>query len=103
MNKNKWEEIRLSMYNLGINMKTVIKWRTKDVKNGYISNWDGEWYYHFKNGGYETIEWLEISTPNSTIKEAILNELKKIHILGKIQEGSIMIYGYPNDSSIFYL
>lgn len=38
MNKTKWEEIRLSMYNLGINMKTVIKWRTKDIKNGYISN-----------------------------------------------------------------
>ena len=103
MNKTKWDEIRLSMYNLGINMKTAIKWRTKDVKNGYISNWDGEWYYHFKNGGYETIEWLEISTPNNIIKEAILNELKKIHIPSKIQEGSIMIYGYPNDSSIFYL
>lgn len=103
MNKTKWEEIRLSMYNLAINMKTVIKWRTKDIKNGYISIWDNEWYYHFKSGGYETIEWLEILTPNTILKEAVLNELKNIHVPGKIQNDSIMIYGYSNDSSMDYL
>lgn len=98
MNNTKWEEIRIKMYNLSVCLKTSIRWRTKDMQNQYISSWDSEWYYHFKNGGYEMIEWIEISTPNKLIKEAVLSELQKIHVPGEIQSEKIIVYGYSAQS-----
>jgi len=53
MNNTKWEEIRNAMNDCSIN--TI--WRTKDVKTKYISDWDGDWFYHFKDI-YKNIEWL---------------------------------------------
>ena len=97
LNHTKWEEIRLSMYNLAINIKLAIKWRVKNIDNGYVSAWDSEWYYHFKNGGYEMIEWLEILTPDPSIQAFVLKELKKIHVPGKVQPESVLVYGYSND------
>ena len=53
MNDTKWEEIRWAM----VHYLKCIRWRTKDIENGYICPWDGEWFYHFRLGGYECIEW----------------------------------------------
>jgi hypothetical protein len=97
MNNTKWNEVRLAMYNLPY----IIKWRTKDAKNGYISNWDVEWYYHFMIGGYKTIEWLEIELTQET-KESVLNELKKIHVPAEVLESSVKVYGYK-DGNVDYL
>jgi hypothetical protein len=92
MNNTKWNEIRNAMY--GLNDK--IQWRTKDIENGYISNWDAEWYYHFIIGGFNTIEWLEIKFTSKN-KEKIISELVKIHVPGKILDETIIIYGYSEE------
>lgn len=99
MNNTKWEEIRLAMYNY----PSVVMWRTKDVETGYISNWDGEWFYHFIQGGYNTIEWLEIKVNNSKFKNEILDILRKIHVPGQITDNSIFVFGYSKDEPINYL
>ena len=90
MNNTKWEELRLGMHNL----TPPPKWRTKDLMNGYISNWDGEWFYHFKVGGYETIEWVEILFSSPEQKEMVLTELSKIHIPIEILSESIKVFGF---------
>ena len=99
MNNTKWEEIRLAMYNY----PSPIKWRTKSSVSGYISNWDCEWYYHFRLGGYETIEWLEINADNDRIKDDIVNILRKIHVPGEVLKESIRVYGYKRDGFIGYI
>lgn len=91
MNDTKWEELRLAMYSL---KNLCPQWRTKDVETGFIPEWDKEWFYHFRNGGYKSIEWVEIrsATPkqDSTVREI----LKKIHVPGeKIDEG-YRVFGY---------
>ena len=44
MNNTKWEEIKKAMNDCSIN--TIC--RAQDVKTKYISDWDGDWFYHFK-------------------------------------------------------
>ena len=47
MNSTKWEELRLAMYALG---DLHPKWCTKDIETGFIPEWEGEWFYHFRDG-----------------------------------------------------
>jgi hypothetical protein len=90
MNDTKWEEIRLAMYDYPNNRQ----WRTKDIENGYICPWDGEWFYHFRNGGYKSIQWLEIKAETEEIRNDILEILKSIHVPGEVFDDVIRVYGY---------
>lgn len=90
MNNTKWEEIRLAMHSLAVHPE----WRTKDLVNGYISDWDSEWFYHLKLGGYKTIEWLEIRYINHEQKENIVKELSKISVPLQANEETLKIYGF---------
>ena len=56
MNNTKWDELRLAMYKL---RERSPRFRTKDL-TGYLSEWDREWFYHFRGSGYVSIEWVEI-------------------------------------------
>ena len=98
MNNTKWEEIRLAMYEYPIS----VQWRVKNIDNGYISNWDGDWFYHFRLDGYDTIEWLEIKVNNDEIKNDIVRILRKIHVPGEVFKDHIKIYGYKKDGFIDY-
>ncbi len=91
MNNTKWEELRLGMYNL---KDLSPQWRTRDLENGYISHWEGEWFYHFKNGGYKTIEWVEIKVETKEQEKAILEIIKTINLPGKRVDSGFRIYGY---------
>jgi len=68
INNTKCEKIRLAIYEYP---KTV-QWRVRNITNGYISDWDEEWFYHFKLGEYETIEWLEIKIDSEEMKNDIV-------------------------------
>lgn len=100
MNNTKWDELRLAMHNLG---ELSPSWRTNDV-NGYICPWDGDWFHHFRQGGYATIEWVEIRTKTAEQTAAVLESLRKIHLPGlRIDEG-FRVYGYARDGvAINYL
>ena len=91
MNNTKWEELRLAMYELGA---LHPQWRTKDIDSGFVSHWDGEWFYHFSLGGYESIEWVEIKLTSPEQEAAVLSALKEIHLPGHQTENGIKIYGY---------
>ena len=57
MNNTKWNEIFHTFYdNEWSPEQPLISWRTKNIENGYISNWDGTWT-HF---GCEPREWDKI-------------------------------------------
>lgn len=94
MSNTKWEELRRAM----LDLETLSpQWRTKITDSGYICPWDGEWFYHFKDGGYQDIEWVEIRVTSSEQDEAVLNALKTIHVPGHRVENGFRIYGYSKD------
>jgi hypothetical protein len=93
MNNTKWNELRLAMYNLG-DLRPL--WRTLDV-SGYVSSWDGEWFYHFREGGYSSIEWVEIQVESADQDAAVSELLKQIHVPGHRIEKGFRIYGYARD------
>lgn len=91
MNDTKWDELRLAMYDLG---ELSPRWRTRDVESGDECPWDGEWFYHFRCGGYETIEWVEIRIDSPDQEQAVLSALKAIHVPGRRSEAGFKVYGY---------
>ena len=99
MNNTKWDEVRLAMYNLS----SSPQWRTKDIESGYVSEWDREWFYHFREGGYEMIEWVEIRSEDAEHKSEIIKCLEKIRVPGEIEGRIIRVYGYAVDKAVNYL
>jgi hypothetical protein len=100
MNNTKWNELRVAMDQL----KPRAQWRTKDVENGYISQWDGDWFDHLRLGGYETIEWLEIKITSAEQNASVLNVLQSIHVPGVKIAGGYRIYGYlPPGTPVDYI
>ena len=91
MNDTKWDELRLAMYALG---PLSPRWRTLDVENGYLSDWDGEWFYHFRNGGYKFIKWVEIAIATPEQRHTVLTELAKVHVPGHCTETGFRVLGY---------
>ena len=100
MNNTKWKEIQKAMHGL----QESPQWRTRCITNSYISNWYGDWFYHFSEGGFEDIEWVEIKTENEGQSKLILSLLKSIHMSGIKTESGFKVYGYlPDGESIDYL
>ena len=101
MNKIKWRELQTAMYELN---ELCPKWRTCSFTNGYLSEWDGEWYYHFSEEGYKDIAWDEIKIENIVQKELVLSKLREIHVPGHETEQGFKVYGYIQEGkSIVYL
>lgn len=92
MNNTKWEKIRLAMRD----HPKGIMWRTKSMDNGYICPWDCEWHYHFRDGGYEGIEWLEIQLEDDEIASYVVSKLKEMRVPGEIDGDVVRVYGYKD-------
>jgi hypothetical protein len=93
LNNTKWDELRLAMYGLGSESP---KWRTKDL-SGHICPWDREWFYHFRDGGYESIEWVEIEVLSSAQDATVLALLRQIHLPGHRIDRGFRVYGHLRD------
>jgi hypothetical protein len=91
MNDTKWDELRRAMYGLD---KLAPRWRTSDVESGYVSEWDRDWFYHFRDGGYKCIRWVEIAVDTDEQRDTILRELVRIHVPGERTESGYRIVGY---------
>lgn len=70
------------------------RWRTSNVESGYMSEWDREWFYHFRDRGYKSIQWVEIAVDTDEQRNAILRELVRIHVPGERTESGYRIVGY---------
>jgi hypothetical protein len=95
MNDTKWEELRRAILGLG---QTSPRWRTKDF-SGHVCGWDGEWFYHFRDGGYDTIEWAEIETHTPEQDAAVEAALRRVHVPGHRIEQGFRVYGYVEDGA----
>lgn len=92
MNNTKWDELRLEMYAL----KPPPSWSTLST-NGYRSQPDREWFYHFRQGGYESILHLDIQVETSAQRELVRSALKKVHVPGEEMPDGFRVFGYLQD------
>ncbi|MFA7174652.1 MAG: DUF6678 family protein [Kiritimatiellia bacterium] len=90
MNNTKWDELRLAMYEL----EPAPAWRTKCWENGFVTPWDREWYYHFREGGYELTEWVEIRTESNEQRHSVLSVLDRVHVPTEEISDGFRVYGY---------
>ncbi|MBU9824391.1 MULTISPECIES: DUF6678 family protein [Yersiniaceae] len=99
MNNTKWNEIRLAM----VGMESPPLWKMTFL-NGYESVVDGEWFYHFREGGYLDIQYLDVLT-NSVEQHATVGTiLRAIHLPGMETSTGYRILGYADSvSNVDYL
>jgi hypothetical protein len=92
MNNTKWNELRLEMYAL----TPPPFWSTLST-NGYRSPPDGEWFYHFREDGYESILELDIRVDTPAQRELVRSALKKVHVPGEETADGFRVFGYLQD------
>ena len=95
MNNTKWNELRLAMYALSL----APVWSTLSTK-GYQSRPDREWFYHFSDGGYDTILHVDIFAENPDHRALIRSALRKVHIPGEETTDGFRVFGYLRDGQI---
>jgi hypothetical protein len=101
MNNTKWEELRAAMFALE---KPSPKWRTRILGSGFGSAWDSEWFYHFKDGGYRDLEWVEVRPATDEQAPMLLAALRAIHLPGIKTDVGYKIFGHlPEGTSCEYL
>ncbi|PLR34666.1 hypothetical protein CYR55_14795 [Chimaeribacter californicus] len=94
MNNTKWNEIRQAM----VNMASPPLWKTTSL-NGYESAVDGEWFYHFSEGGYSDIQYLDVLTNSIEQHAAVGALLRAIHLPGIEISTGYRIFGYTDSAS----
>jgi len=94
MNDTKWLELQGAMLNMEFEPP---KWRVSNIKNGYISNWDGELHYHFSEGGFKELKWVEIRIDN---EEQRVEVLKFINLPSSETEHGFNVFGYVNKGEV---
>lgn len=89
MNNTKWNELRLEMHAL----TPPPSWSTLSL-NGYRSKPDREWFYHFREGEYETILHVDIQVDTPAQREHVRSALKKVHVPGEETTDGFRVFGY---------
>lgn len=64
------------------------------MENGHLSAWDGEWFYHFRDGGYRFIKWVEIAVDSPEQRHAVLAQLTKVHVPGEHTKSGFRVLGF---------
>ena len=62
--------------------------------SGFKSRKDRGWYYHFREGGYEDIYFVDIFYDDEQHRKLILEQIRTIHLPGEEIQGGFRIYGY---------
>ncbi len=101
MNNTKWDEIRLAMYALDAPKP---RFRIKDTDRTEVSDWDGEWFYHFRLQPYRSIEWADIQVQSESQRAEVRTCLHQIHVPGVETETGFRVIGWaPESESVNYL
>ena len=91
MNNSKWEELRVAMYELG---PLHPQFRIKNLDREEPWRWDGEWFYHFRLGEYDSIEYVELRVRSAEQRELVRQRLRAIHLPGVETGDGFRIYGW---------
>ncbi|MGF7150029.1 hypothetical protein FHS96_003686 [Sphingomonas zeicaulis] len=92
MNNTKWDELRLAMYAIA----PPPSWTTLSI-DGHRSSPDREWFYHFREGGYESILSVDIHVNGPDQRELVRSALRKVHVPGEELPEGFRVFGYVKD------
>lgn len=90
-NHTKWMELRTRA--LDVETENRPEFRSKYIPNGHISNWDCEWFYHFRDGGFEGLEWIELRGRILQHKP-FQNQIEEIGFVGRKERSTLQLFGY---------
>ncbi|MDX3967260.1 MAG: hypothetical protein QHD01_11745 [Bradyrhizobium sp.] len=91
-NDTKWRELREAMLDLASSDQP--RFRCKNLETGGLSQWDGEWFYHWTNSGRDWMVWAELSTETTHQRELVRAILKRIRFAGEETAAGFRLYGY---------
>lgn len=91
-NDTKWCELREAMLDLAPPDRP--RFRCKNLETGNLSQWDGEWFYHWTSGGWDWMEWAELSTETAHQRELVRAILSRIRFAGEQTTVGFRVYGY---------
>ena len=79
------------MYELG---EFSPRFRVKDIEATQPGPWDGEWYYHFRDGGYGSIEWVELRLEAESQRDLVATILASINLPGVHTPEGFIVLGH---------
>lgn len=91
-NDTKWRELREAVLNLKSSDQP--RFRCKNLETGNLSQWDGEWFYHWTSYGRDWMEWAELSIATPHQRTLVRAILKRIRFAGEETAAGFRIYGY---------
>jgi hypothetical protein len=91
-NDTKWRELRTAM--LDLDRADQPDFRCKDLESGVLGPWDGEWYYHWLQAGWEWMEWVELSIKTTQQRDLVRAILKRIRFAGEETVEGFRIFGH---------
>jgi hypothetical protein len=91
LNDTKWDELRLAMYKLG---QLSPRFRVKDIEANQAGPWDGEWYYHFREAGYGSMEWVELKLKAESQRDLVATILASINLPGVHTSEGFIVFGH---------
>ncbi|WP_430516857.1 hypothetical protein [Bradyrhizobium yuanmingense] len=59
------------------------RFRCKNLEAGNLSQWDGEWFYHWTSGGWDWVGWAEPCTETEHQRELVRTILRRIRFAGR--------------------
>lgn len=91
MNNTRWRKLRAAM--LGLRPLSP-GYRIMNAEYGDLTAWDGAWFHHFNLPSYAFIEWLELRPRNPSLRAALHEALKRLHLPGEATPDGFRIFGY---------
>ena len=88
LNNTKWSELIEEMLG-GAEMKPQYRCRSVFAPPGYMTEWDGEWYYHIHP--VAELEWVDL---RATSEGWLRQTLRKHDIPFSSEQGVLRVWGY---------
>ncbi len=97
-NNTKWQELRTAM----LQLESPPAFRMMDL-NGHYTPADKEWFYHFSDGGYRTMQWVDLIIDNVHQGHLVRMALQDIGLAGHATDDGFRAFGYvPSGQPIEY-
>src|SRR5262245_51808850 len=80
MNNTRWRKLRAAMLDL---RPLSPSFRIMNADYRDLTDWDGEWFYHFNLADYAFIDWLDLRPCNPSLRDVLHEALKHLHLPGE--------------------
>ena len=91
-NDTKWRELRRAILELENDQRP--RFRCMNVETGRFGPWDAEWFYHWMQGGWDWMEWVDLQVRTPQHRDIIRSIIRHIRFAGEETTEGFRLYGY---------